>query len=229
MRTGKIDLAIEEYLRREQVDLPLRLFTPQVLERIRDVIRQGIHEELQQFHPADAGRNLYLFLVNNDQRRKLFDHFEDLDLHRLEFQLPFFDAGFLESVLATSLDWCLKHRFYVKWLKQFPPAAASTPWQAYPDHEPCPVQDGKDLGYQWDEKFQAREQAQRRQDLLARAAELLAAPDFPREILSKRNLRLAKWTHQAGWRDYEYALAAASTYYEYWKNCDGKFSLPHQV
>ena len=85
MRAGKIDRAIEEYLQQEQIDLPLKLFRPQILENVRDVIRQGIHEELDQLHAEDAGRNFYLFLVHNDQRRKLMGHFENIDLHRLEF------------------------------------------------------------------------------------------------------------------------------------------------
>ena len=227
MRAGKIDRVIEEFGQREQIDLPIKLFRPQILENVRNVIRQGIHEELDQLHAADAGRNLYLFLVHNDQRRKLMGHFENIDLHRLEFQLPFFDSAFLESVIATPLDWCLRHKFYNKWLSLFPTAVAAVPWQVYPGHQPCPLPVEKELSYQWDEEFQASERVTQRRTLLARASRLLAAPDFPHEILSKRNLRLATWTHLTGWRDYEYAIGAAQTYYEYWKNCNGKFALPN--
>jgi asparagine synthetase B (glutamine-hydrolysing) len=226
MRSGQIDRAIEGFLQQEQIDLPIKLFRPLIRERVRDVIRQGIREELDQLHAPDAGRNLYLFLVHNDQRRKLMVHFENIDLHRLEFHLPFFDAAFLESVMATPLDWCLRHKFYNKWLSLFPAAVTAVPWQVYPGHEPCPlpIQDG--LGYQWDDKFQATERVAQKRTLLAQATTLLSAMDFPHEILSKRNLRLAAWTHQAGWRNYEYAIGAAQTYYEYWKNCNGKLSLP---
>jgi len=229
MRAGNIDQAIEDYMQREQIDLPVKLFRPQILEHVRDVIRQGVKEELDQLHADDAGRNLYLFLLHNDQRRKLMSHFENIDLHRLEFQLPFFDAGFLASVLATPLDRCLGHKFYVKWLSCFPPAVKTVPWQAYPGHEPCPLPVEDELGYQWDEKFQARERMAQRRTLLARASKLLSAPDFPHEILSKRNLRLAAWAHLTGWRDYEYAIGAAQTYYEYWKNCNGKLAWPSVI
>jgi asparagine synthetase B (glutamine-hydrolysing) len=226
MRADKIDRAIEEFIRQEQIDIPVKLFRPLIRERVRDVIRQGIREELDQLHAADAGRNLYLFLVHNDQRRKLMAHFENIDLHRLEFHLPFFDAAFLESVVATPMDWCLRHKFYHKWLSLFPAAVTAVPWQVYPGHEPCPLPVAKELGYQWDEKFQATERVALKRALLTQASTLLSAADFPDEILSKRNLRLAAWTHLAGWRDYEYAIGAAQTYYDYWKNCNGKLALP---
>ena len=166
MRAGKIDRAIEEFMQREQIDLPIKLFRPQILEDVRDVIRQGIHEELDHLQADDAGRNLYLFLVLNDQRRKLMAHFENIDQHRLEFQLPFFDAAFLASVMATPLDWCLRHRFYLKWLSLFPTAVTSVPWQAYPGHEPCPLPIPAELAYQWDYSHQAEEDASKDQKVI---------------------------------------------------------------
>jgi hypothetical protein len=130
MRAGKIDSAIEEYAQREQIDVPIRLFQPQVLENVRDVVVQGIRDELDEVQAEDAGRNFYFFLMRNDQRRTLTSPYENKDLNRLEFQLPFFDGGFLTSVMATPLDWCLRHRFYLKWLSHFPPPVAAVPWQA---------------------------------------------------------------------------------------------------
>ena len=225
MRAGKIDRAIEEYMQREQIDLPIKLFRPQILENVRDVIRQGIHEELDQLHAEDAGRNFYLFLVHNDQRRKLMLHFENIDLHRLEFQLPFFDGAFLASVIATPFDWCLRHKFYVKWLSLFPPAVTAVPWQAYPGHEPCPLPIPKELAYQWEDAYQAEEDAPQKQRAFEQATELLRSIDFPDQILSRRNLRLATWIHSKGWRDYRYAIEAAQTYYAYSKKCGGEFTF----
>src|SRR6185369_7613967 len=151
MRAGKIDRAIDEFVQMEQIDVPFKLLRPQVLASVRDVIKQGIHEELDRLHAEEAGRNFYIFLAQNDQRRKLMVHFENIDLHRLEFQLPFFDGEFLASVIATPLDWCLKHRFYNKWLSLLPGAVTLVPWQSYPDHEPCPLPLPAELSYQWNE------------------------------------------------------------------------------
>ncbi len=226
MRAGKIDDAIEEYLRREQAYVPAKLFKPQIVEVLRDTIKQGIREELNDLRTDDPGRAFYLFLMQNDQRRKLARHFENIDLHRLEFQLPFFDSAFLSSVIATPIDLCLRHRLYVKWLSHFPAAVTAVPWQSYPTHEPCPIAVPAKLSRQWDETYQAEERAAQKRALLTRASELLSAPDFPREILNKRNLRFAAWMHSLGLRDLEYAIEAAQTYYAYWRKCGGEFALP---
>jgi hypothetical protein len=225
MRAGNVDRAIEEFLEREQTQIPAKLFRPHVLESTSDLIKQGLHEELDALTATDVGRNFYLFLMLNDQRRKLTLHFENLDLHRLEFQLPFFDGAFLEAVIATPLDWCLRHKLYVKWLSLFPPVVTAVPWQAYPGHEPCPLPIPASLAYQWDEKYQTNESIARKRRVLRNASEVLRSVHFPHQILSKRNLRLAAWIHSTGWRDYQYAIEAAETYYKYAKNCGGNFSL----
>lgn len=225
MRGGNIDAAIETYLEREQVHVPAKLFRARILENPRDVIKQSIREELDQFHAADPGRNFYLFLAFNDQRRKLMGHFENIDQHRLEFQLPFFDAQFVSAIIATPLDWCLRHKFYLKWLSQFPPVVTEVPWQAYPGHEPCPLPAPADLGYQWDESHQAKEDEALKEQVMKQASALLSSADFPDKILSRRNLRLAAWIHASGWRNYRYTLVAAQTYYNYAKKCGGEFTL----
>jgi asparagine synthase (glutamine-hydrolysing) len=225
MRAGNLDRAIEEFLEREQTQIPAKLFRPQVLEDADLLIKRGVREELEDLSATDAGRNFYLFLMLNDQRRKLALHFENLDLHRLEFQLPFFDGAFLEAVIATPLDWCLRHKLYVKWLSLFPPVVTTVPWQAYPGHEPCPLPIPASLAYQWDEKYQTNESVARKRRVLRNASEVLRSAHFPDQILNKRNLRLATWIHSTGWRDYQYAIEAAETYYKYAKNCGGNFSL----
>lgn len=225
MRAGKIEAAIDAYLDREQVHVSPKLFRKNLLEDTYAVIKQGIREELDQLKAADPARNFYLFLALNDQRRKLANHFENIDQHRLEFQLPFFDAQFVSAIVATKLEWCLQHKFYVKWLEQFPPVVTAVPWQAYPGHEPCPLPVPSDLGYQWDEQHQARDEASLKARIFKQARELLRAVDFPDQILNRRNLRLAALIHSLGWRDYEYAFVAAQTYYNYSKKCGGEFTV----
>ncbi len=85
MRAGRTDDAIDEYLQREQAHVPAKLFKPQIVCALRDVIKQGIREELNKLRTDDPGRAFYLFLIQNDQRRKLARHFENIDQHRLEF------------------------------------------------------------------------------------------------------------------------------------------------
>ncbi|HKO96085.1 MAG TPA: asparagine synthase-related protein [Pyrinomonadaceae bacterium] len=225
MRAGQVDSAIEVYLDREQIHIPSKLFHADTLGDTRELLKQSIREELDQFHADDPGRNFYLFLALNDQRRKLMVHFENIDQHRLELQMPFFDGQFVTSVMRTNLDWCLRHKFYLKWLSQFPSVVMSVPWQAYPDHEPCPLPPPPDLGYQWDESHRAKQVAMNKHRVTSQATQLLRAADFPNKILNRRNLRLAAWMHSLGWRDYRYTFVAAQTYYDYAKKCQGQFTL----
>ncbi|MDQ2921491.1 MAG: asparagine synthase-related protein, partial [Acidobacteriota bacterium] len=223
MRAGQVDGAIEEYVEREYVYVSRKLFRPKIGDDLAGVVNQGIREELDGLHSQDPARSFYLFLLLNDQRRKLAGHFENIDLHRLEFQLPFFDSAFLASIIAIPIDLCLRHKLYVKWLAYFHRSVASVPWQAYPGHEPCPHPIPQGLVYQWEQKYQIAERTSQRRELIEQASALLSTPGFPHEILSKRNLRLAAWLHSLGWRDYEHIIKAAQMYGTYWKSCDGEY------
>jgi hypothetical protein len=226
MRAGQLDAAIEEYMEREYVYVSPKLFRAEVFAKLAGVITAGIREELAMLHAKDPARGFYLFLMLNDQRRKLARHFEGIDLHRLEFQLPFFDSAFVAAIVAAPIDVCLKHKLYVKWLAHFHPSVTSVPWQAYPGHEPCPLPIPQGLAYQWADEYQAAERATQKQRLTKQARELLGAADFPDKILNKRNLRLATWIHSTGWRDYEHIIEAARIYHTYWKKSNGDYALP---
>jgi asparagine synthase (glutamine-hydrolysing) len=221
MRTGQIEGAIEAFLRREQIALPLRLLTPKASQQSSQLLNVGIREELELLNSVDPGRRFYLFLMLNDQRRKLFAHFENIDLHRLEFHLPFFDSCFLNTVIAVPLDLCLRHKFYVRWLQYFDASVKGVTWQVYPEHEPCPIPPPSGLSYQWAGSYQHAERSTKRRQLLKKARKLIAAPDFPDELLSKWILRLSAAIHATGFRDYEYIIEGAETYHTYWRRCHG--------
>ena len=139
MRGGNVDAAIETYLQREQIHISPNSSVPDVLENARDVIKQGIREELDQFHAADPGRNFYLYMAHERSAAQTHASFRKHRSASAEFQLPFFDAQFVLSIMETTLDWCLRHKFYLKWLSKFPSTVTAVPWQAYPGHEPCPL------------------------------------------------------------------------------------------
>jgi len=219
MRAGKVDGAIEEFFQQEYVHISSKLLKPKTFKTVAGLLKEGVREELNALHSSDAARNFYLFLMLNDQRRKLAGHFENIDLHRLEFQLPFFDSAFLASIIKVPVELCLAHMFYTKWLGYFHPAVTLVPWQVYPGHEPCPLPTPRNLIYQWDENHQPAERAAEKKRVMKQVAELLSASDFPDEILSKRNLRLAAWIHSIGWRDYEHVIKAARIYHTYWRAC----------
>jgi asparagine synthetase B (glutamine-hydrolysing) len=225
MRTGHADSVVDWFVRDEATQVPAKLFRRSVLEDAMEIVRQGVREEIARFNAADPAWNLYLFLTLSDQARKLTRHFENIDLHRLEFQVPFFDARLLQAVLASRLDWFLRHEFYHKLLPNFGAAAARVPWQTYPGHEACPLPIPADLIYQWNAQHQQGERMVKRQGIVARAQRLLSESGFPKEILDRRKLRLAALIHSTGWRDYQYAIEAAETYCRYSEICGGEFSL----
>src|SRR5439155_1266079 len=82
------------------------------------------------------------------------------------------------------------HQFYVKWLDLFPAAVTSVPWQSYPGHVPCPLPIPPGLHYQWQAARMKAWHGPRKQALLRRAGEMLAAQRFPRDLLSKSVARL---------------------------------------
>lgn len=180
---------------------------------------QGVMEELQAIRCADRGRAFHLFLMFNDQRRHMAPHFETIDVDRMELQLPFFDAKFLETILRAPCEPFLQHRFYVQWLEQFPNQLNSVPWQAYPGHVPCPLPIPAGLRYQWETFY---DEKLYREVELANAAEgrrMLAAPQFPGHLLSRGALTMATWATRLGWRNYSYLIRTAGWYHRYWAIC----------
>jgi asparagine synthetase B (glutamine-hydrolysing) len=228
MRNGQVDRVIDEYIKRESAAVAPRLFNAVVSSALEGILEKGIKSELARLNASDPARNFYLFLLLNDQHRKLARHFETIDLHRLELQLPFFDSHFIEGILTVPLDLCLRHSLYAKWLSLFPPTVTAVPWQTYPGHEPCPVPISAQLAYQWADEYQFAERATQRRKETRQASRMLRSKDFPDEILNRRNLRLAALIHQTGFRNYQYLLGPARVYYEYWQKCGGRFVMPNQ-
>jgi hypothetical protein len=225
IRERKLDAAIKAFLDQEKLAVVKGLLKVNIAHYLSEIFELGIREELNDIHSDDPGRGFHIFLLLNDQRRHLSNHFEDIDLHRIEFHLPFFDGDFLSSILKCPVDLCLGHRFYVKWLRFFPPIVTSVPWQAYPGHEPCPLPIPEGLSYQWEPNYFKRLQKEKKRDLLEKAHNLLTGKDFPSDIMSKEKLKLAKWVYWLGLRDYGYVIKTADIYYKYWALCGGNYVL----
>lgn len=225
MRDGDIAGAIQEFIQRESIHVSPKLLNAEAFKELGSVIPVGIREELDDARSADPARSFYLFLMLNDQRRKLAGHFEDIDLHRRELQMPFFDNSVVELILSIPVDLCLEHRLYVKWLSRFPAAVTAVAWQGYPGHVPCPLPVPDGLSYQWEARYQATEQRALKRTLNQRARRLVRSKNFASRILNKNNIRLAALIHQTGWRDYGYIIETAEIYQKYWTKCNGDCSL----
>ena len=196
--------------------VPRRIFRRSAVEEIAKLTFQGIAEELAAIEGPDQGRRFHLFLMLNDQRRHLSQHFEDIDLDRIEFHLPFFDADFLDSVLRLPNNWLMAHRFYMDWMEHFPNALKSIPWQAYPGHIPCTLPSPPGLKYQWDVYYDKKMYAQMRRSHARTGYSMLSAKRFPDRLISRGTLRLASLLTSTGVRDYSYLIKTAGVYHRYW-------------
>ena len=226
LRAGETGAAVDTYLQQQQAFVSRRLLQPDIGESLATLLREGVAEELADLHSEDPGRSLYLFLLLNDQRRHLATHFEDIDRHRVELQLPYYDAEFLGAVLETQVDWGLYHRLYLDWLRLMPPVITSVPWQTYPGHITCPLPLPSGLRYQWDLGRYKDVRRLRKRPLLRHARQLLSASSFPRELLRRERLRLATWLYRAGLADYSYVIRQAGLIYRYWDRCGGRWVVP---
>src|SRR5258705_7581711 len=101
MRDGQKDEAIEEFLNQQAAHIPSKLLNPSISGALSNTLCDEIRKELDDIHADDPGRSFYIFLLLNDQRRHLALHFEDIDLHRLEFHLPYYDSDFLANITST--------------------------------------------------------------------------------------------------------------------------------
>ncbi len=226
LRRGNLDGAIHQFLQEESKHVVCRLLKPDALAAVSSVLEQGVRQEIANLHCEDPGRNLYLFLLLNDQRRHLANQYERIDVSQIDYVEPFYDSDFLSFMTSVPLDLCLFHRFYNKWLKLFPVPVSSVPWQSYPGHEPCPLPRPSGLVSQWSDKQRQFLQQHFRRELLQKSRALLKGEDFPTPLLRKPFLHLARLAYRWRLHDYAYVLEAASVYNRYWETCGGKFVLP---
>lgn len=211
-----------------------RIIKPRLRKTLAEMPTRGAQEELAAIKCADRGRAFHLFLMLNDQRRHLMRHFEDIDVERIEFQLPFFDADFLETILRSPVEPFLEHRFYMDWLEIFPNRLAAVPWQAYPGHVPCTIPSPPGLRYQWEQYYNQKMLRKMTLTSTEQGKQILASQSFPAELLSRGTLRVAIWLTRLGLRDYSHLIRTASVYHRYWVTCyaskaDEKISLTAQL
>jgi hypothetical protein len=206
-QAGRMREAVLEVLRIGGWSIARRTLNPRIADEVRQMPLEGALEDMAQIDCADPGRALHLFLMRNDQRRHLAGHFENLDLERIEFAVPFFDADFLEPILNAPIKGFLRHEFYMEWLREFPPVATSVPWQAYPGHVPCPLPGPGNLEYQWKGEYTGKA-AQRElcRATAARASRLMASANYPAELFHGSILRPVVWMHRLGYDRHSYLL-----------------------
>ncbi|SCX18035.1 Asparagine synthetase B (glutamine-hydrolyzing) [Nitrosomonas eutropha] len=206
--------AKKEFFTYNNCGISTKLLKPKIASTLINFLNDGIQSELDSIHSGDPGRIFYLFLMLNDQRRHMFNHFENIDLGRVEFELPFFDSNFIAEIIKLPIDPFLRHVFYMEWLSYFPKAALEVPWQAYPGHMPCPLPQPEGLTYQWNSSTEATRQ--NKLHALKYAKELSRDSVFSHQYLNLFYLRL--WIILMRFRqsDRSYLLQTPGILYRYW-------------
>ncbi len=215
MQQHKIADAVDEYLDYNRIALPRKLLLRAHRDRLAALPSQGVIEELDRLRDVEPGRRFHSYLMQNGQRRLLVKHYENIDLRRFELSLPFFDSDFVRLVLGSPIEGFLRHGFYVRWLREFAPEVATTPWQAYPGHVACPVAVPPGLRNQWDGWYDDAGIRQARINGIELGRRVLRDGRFPRNLLDRKVLRLALWLTRLGWGDYSHVFKCADVFTRY--------------
>ena len=140
LRAGDIERAVRTYISDIYAYPAVRLLSASARDELRDVPVRNILAELDTISGPDPVQRFFLFLMFNDQRRHLYGIYEDIQKHRIELALPFFDSTFMQVVTSVPVELRLFHRFYAKWIFLFDSETTSVAWQTYPGHVACPCQ-----------------------------------------------------------------------------------------
>ena len=217
---GKMTAGIESFLALNRQGFPYRFMHSEAGLGLENFAEMAMKDEIDHFDCSETGQIPYLFLLLNDQRRHLTGHFEEIDLNRVELHLPFFDGAFLELVVGLPIDEGLYHKFYHRWLKEFPAIARTVAWQTYPGHLRCPLPMPENLRGQWDPE--SKKQARKiRTEWIERIDRILQDEHFPSQLMNKKRVLLARWATKLGLRNYFYVFHATETFSRYLDICGG--------
>lgn len=218
--------AAQAYIDDFRAAVPRRVLRPKVWRALRDACLDGMLEDLSGIACADPGRDVWAWKMMSDQRRHLKRHYEDLDLHRLEFHLPFYDGDFIDRIASVPVDECTNHRLYASMIPLLPQSMLTAPWQTYPGAVPCPVPVTQQLDYQWAGETEGRASAVRERMVLGKkSAALVFSRRFPSGILDRSVVASATVLHMLGIRDTAYALELAVAVDRHAIHSEGRFAI----
>lgn len=187
------------FLAKQQVELLSGYFTKSYADIPMSCLFNSIEDELNLI-ATEGAKKVYLFLMKNDQKRHLDEHYESIHEHRVELQLPFFDALFIEKVLENNLDDLIGHSLYSQFFECFPLTYRDTPWQTYPGHKVCPIP-YKNIENQW----------QRRDSLYNRWQDCKYFSNIPKnsfsfDVFKRGKASLAMLLHLSGLKKLGYVI-----------------------
>jgi asparagine synthase (glutamine-hydrolysing) len=151
LNKGLVNNAVNEFLSFNRIGLPIRYLDKEFLQDID--INSSVAKYLSELADKFSSHSLYFFLMFNDQRRHLFDHFETIATHKIELLMPYLDSIFISKIAEVPVFEMSYHKFYAKWFEHFPSFVRQSPWQTYPGHVKCPLENSDDSLYQWNLRY----------------------------------------------------------------------------
>lgn len=209
-QSGSVTQVVECFLQSQMAYISSRLVKN--AKQWQRLLRERLHHELNQYQYLPLAKRFQLFLWENDQHRHCADAAEEADLFKLDFCYPFYAQSLLGLLWRMPIASVRNHGFYMAWLRQCAPETISTPWQAYPEHEPCPLTTSVDLTHsQWQLTRPKRHQQQ-----LINTGWRLYQQKCPR--YRHWALALQCCLTQWGWRDYSSNLNLISKIEAQWRD-----------
>jgi asparagine synthase (glutamine-hydrolysing) len=226
MSAGRIAAGIRGFLDYNNMKLSGKILTRHLSTWAEDLPFNSVSAELEQIHCYDPARALYVFLLENDQRRHLAHHPEQIDLVRFESIEPFYDPEVLSIVCSLPVTFCLRHHMYHKWLERLPREVLSVPWQAYPGHEECPIPTPEGLFSQWEVPRKSANRLSMLQASMRRTFRRLARHGRDRNVMRTHMVVAADLLYGLGLRDTYHLLHQVELLERALDRCDGYVEMP---
>lgn len=221
LRSGRAGEALELFLSKHSTRIPERYVQRKATACAWKRLREAACA-LMLAQKAEPGRLLHLFLMHSDQRTHLHPYFEQIAMFGHEILTPFFDAELLRFVFACPVDDFVGHRLYHDLLQYLPEPLSRVPWQTYPGHLPCPVEDNPQAVSQFSRRGQ-RELKARFHSLALRVLKLAVTGRFPSPPFHGPLVLAASVAGALGWRRFDYIHAAVLAAAPILQAAEGRF------
>jgi len=223
LRRGEDAKAVDLFLSKRRARYWRSWVRSSLAEEVVQIPRRAMLDGIAALRCSDPGRRLWLFHLTEECRALMTPNFENQDLRRLDFHMPFADGDLLELIAAVPVDACLRHEFYMRILQHFPPVTLSVPWQSYPGHVPCPLPVDDSLPTQW---AHSPEAGRNRRRFSLRKARVILGNRFPREVFRRSRFLAGMATHAIGLRDITAGLRQVGALQHHLAVANGLIDLP---
>lgn len=225
LRSGDVEGAARIYREQDKLTLSGKVVAKGLSSWVQQLPQASIVEELSQIRCHDPARAMYVFQLENAQRRILSFHMEQVDRVRMEFIEPFFDPEVLSVVCRLPMDFCLRHQMYHRWLERLPAEVRQVAWQVYPGHEPCPVKAPDGLFTQWEARPGVRLRTRVARTARPAADFLLHGKPYS-GVLSAHRVAAAYVARGLGLVDTSHLIRQAELLRETMDRCQGRVAWP---